>query len=116
SLVQQAEVAKTQGDLQGWADLLRESVQVGREIDITKEDLKRGEIAFKAAVKRIEDAETTGQYLTGVLGLVGGILGVVGIGAPMVKRRNEAIRVTTGNIEGEYEDDQASFDAFKSRQ
>lgn len=98
-LIEAAEVARTKGDLQAYAELTRQVAVVAREIDLGRKDYDRVANAYKMAVKRFEDAKGAGDYITGVLGLIGGVLGMFGIGFPAVKRRDRALALTAANIE-----------------
>lgn len=113
-LIEQAEVARTKGDLQAYAELTRQVAVVAREIDLGRKDYDRVANAYNMAVKRFEDAKGAGDYITGVLGLIGGVLGMFGIGFPAVKRRDRALALTAANADNSL--DQKALDAFKAAQ
>lgn len=115
-LIEQAEIARTKGNLQAYAELTRQVAEVAREIDLGKKDYERVAVAYQQAVKRFEDAKGAGDYLTGILGLLAGVLGMFGIGVPAIKRRDRALALTAANIEtGLSEEELGNLKTLQSR-
>lgn len=90
------------------------------QLDLAKDDWDNAQNAFKSAVKDFQDAKSTADYLEFFVGSLGGILGMFGIGVPMVKRRNDALAITAASIDTALDDKSAGafkaaqVDAFKS--
>jgi len=99
ALSEQAEIAREKGDVKAYADLLAKATAAAREVDLTKRDWDLARAAFEADAKRYSDAKSANGYVKAVAGSLGTILGMFGIGVPMLRRREEALRVTAANAE-----------------
>lgn len=115
-LIEAAEIAREKGDFEAFMQLSKEIVAVAKEIDFTNADAKRLSNAYDVAVKRFENAKSTGDYLTGILGLLGGALSVFGIGVPVVKNRSGALRTTAANVDAAFADNPERLATFKRLQ
>lgn len=116
--VVEARDAYAEAERKGDAKAIQEAGQVLlarlAEQDFAKEDWDNAVTAYKGAVQDFKDAKGAGGYLNVIVGTLGGILSMFGIGAPMIRRRDEALSVTSSNIDNVLEP--GSLEVFKARQ